>query len=48
MIQMVAGIVLGVMICADAALMAGCTYLEHKYPEVQDRLRYETEGEEVR
>ena len=44
---MAAGIVLGVMICAVAALVAGCIYLEHKYPEVRDRLRYEAGGEEV-
>ena len=47
MIQMAAGIVLGVMICAVTALVAGCIYLEHKHPEVRDRLRYEAGGEEV-
>lgn len=41
---MVAGIVLGVMMSAVAALVAGCIYLEHKYPEIQDRLRYEMEA----
>ena len=46
MIQMVAGIVLGVMMSAVAALVAGCIYLEHKYPEIQDRLRYEIGGGE--
>ena len=38
MIQMVAGIVLGVMMSAVAALVAGCIYL--------DRLRYEIGGGE--
>lgn len=47
MIQMIAGIVLGVMICSAAALVVGCIYLEHRYPEIQDRLRYEAGGEEV-
>ena len=46
MIQMVAGIVLGVMMIAVAALVARCIYLEHKYPEIQDRLRYEIGGGE--
>ena len=47
MIQMVAGIVLGVVFCIVAALVAGCAYLEHKYPELQDRIRYEAGGKEV-
>ena len=47
MIQMAAGIGLGVMICAVAVLVAGCIYLEHKYPELQDRIRYEAGGKEV-
>jgi len=44
MIQLAAGIVLGVIVCAVATMVAGCIYLEHKYPELRDRLRYEAEG----
>jgi len=44
MIQLAAGIVLGVSVCAVAAMVAGCMYMEHKYPELRDRLRYEAEG----
>ncbi|WP_154522391.1 hypothetical protein [Porcincola intestinalis] len=46
MIQIAAGIALGMLTCTVAALVAGCIYLEHKYPEMQNRLRSRAGGRE--
>ena len=43
MIQLAAGIVLGMMISAVTAMVIACIHLENKYPEIRDRYLAEME-----
>ena len=43
MIQLAAGIVLGMMISAVTAMVVSCIYLEKKYPEIRDSFLAEME-----
>ena len=43
MIQLAAGIILGIMISAVAAMVGYCIHMEKKYPELKEKYRSEME-----
>ncbi len=43
LIQLGAGIVLGIMISAVAAMVGYCIHMEKKYPELREKYRSEME-----